>query len=240
MSKISGELILAIDTSFEGGSLSVLCDRREIDFWKGRGEISKAEDILQAIDQLLKKNNIKKKDLNKLVVSTGPGSFTSIRIGMATALGLAKYLDCLYSGVSILDAINFAVRADTENKYAIDVYFYKQNKTYWQYASDNVGINNSFLLDAAKKIIPPETHKTKIYADNFEGFLQNLPDDIKTLNILAQTENQVTLKNAVSEFQKNRVGELNINWLKVLNLAKYIGEAGSASGRQTNFEPLYI
>ena len=45
------------------------------------------------------------RDLGGLVVGTGPGSFTGIRIGLAAARGLALSLGLRVAGVSTLDAL---------------------------------------------------------------------------------------------------------------------------------------
>ena len=249
MPKISKELILAIETSFSGGSLSVLNDCKEIDFWRGSGEISKAEDILQAVDQILKKNNIKKEDLNRLAVSTGPGSFTSIRIGMATALGLSKYLNCVLAGVSILEAISYIVCSDAETDEAINIFVNKPNKIFWKYASDNIKPRNYFNEIAKDTMIPYQTDTKKIQnqtdtkkirTDSFIHFLQNKPEGAAVLNILTEIENSESLKKIVREFQESNVGEIHINWLSVANLAKYIGKAGSSNESQPSFAPIYL
>ena len=51
----------------------------------------KAQIVLPLIDQLLKKHSISLKDLTNIEVSTGPGSFTGLRVGVsiANALGYA-------------------------------------------------------------------------------------------------------------------------------------------------------
>ncbi|MDD4412429.1 MAG: tRNA (adenosine(37)-N6)-threonylcarbamoyltransferase complex dimerization subunit type 1 TsaB [Patescibacteria group bacterium] len=51
------------------------------------------EKLLPAINKLLKKNNFKLKDLEKIVVVNGAGSFSSLRIGIVTANALAYVLD---------------------------------------------------------------------------------------------------------------------------------------------------
>ena len=63
-----------------------------------------AKAVLAAADELVRDAGLEPRDLDALVVGTGPGSFTSIRIGLATARGLALALDLPVAGVSTLDA----------------------------------------------------------------------------------------------------------------------------------------
>jgi len=61
-----------------------------------------ARSVLAAADELMREAGISPAELEGLVVGTGPGSFTSIRIGLATARGLALGLDIPVAGVSTL------------------------------------------------------------------------------------------------------------------------------------------
>ena len=54
---------------------------------------NQAEILLPQIIQLLKDNNKQLPDIKKIVVQNGAGSFTSLRIGIATANALAYALD---------------------------------------------------------------------------------------------------------------------------------------------------
>ncbi len=57
-----------------------------------KGNFKVSEKLLKAIDSLLNQNKIKTRQLKGLIVITGPGPFTSIRIGVAVANTLAYAL----------------------------------------------------------------------------------------------------------------------------------------------------
>lgn len=54
--------------------------------------------LLGLIDKVLKKGKIKKEDLDEIKVSTGPGSFTGIRVGVSVANALAYSLKIPVNG----------------------------------------------------------------------------------------------------------------------------------------------
>ena len=60
--------------------------------------------VLRAADALMRAAGLEPRDLDGVVVGTGPGSFTGIRIGLATARGLALGLGVPVAGVSTLRA----------------------------------------------------------------------------------------------------------------------------------------
>lgn len=66
---------------------------------------SRAVTLLEDLDALLRQGGASARDVDVLAVGTGPGSFTGIRIGLATARGLALALDVRGAGVSTLDAL---------------------------------------------------------------------------------------------------------------------------------------
>jgi tRNA threonylcarbamoyladenosine biosynthesis protein TsaB len=98
-------IILAVETALHPGSVSILRDFEEIDFWVGSAEISRSEDLLPIISDLLKKNRIHQKQIDLIGVSIGPGSFTGVRVGLATAKGLALGIGCECIGVSTLEIL---------------------------------------------------------------------------------------------------------------------------------------
>lgn len=61
--------------------------------------------LLEDVDALMQEAEVEPAGIDALVVGTGPGSFTSTRVGLAVARGLALALDLPVAGVSTLDAL---------------------------------------------------------------------------------------------------------------------------------------
>jgi tRNA threonylcarbamoyladenosine biosynthesis protein TsaB len=93
-------LILAFDTATDVAT-SALVDDGEV-----LGErVSRAVTLLEDVDALVRQAGSRTGDLDALAVGVGPGSFTGVRIGLATARGLALALDIPVAGVSTLAAL---------------------------------------------------------------------------------------------------------------------------------------
>jgi tRNA threonylcarbamoyladenosine biosynthesis protein TsaB len=89
--------ILAFDTATSVTSCALVRDGTLV------GErTTNARSLLAATDELLEHAGLNSSDLDALVVGTGPGSFTSIRMGLATARGLGFALGLPVAGVSTL------------------------------------------------------------------------------------------------------------------------------------------
>jgi tRNA threonylcarbamoyladenosine biosynthesis protein TsaB len=65
-----------------------------------------ARSVLVAADELLRDAGLEHRDLDALVVGTGPGSFTAIRIGLATARGIGLALGIPAAGVTTFHAFD--------------------------------------------------------------------------------------------------------------------------------------
>lgn len=99
-------LVLGIESAIGGGSLA-LADGTSIHRSKdAEMSISRAEGLIPNIEELLGQANISTNELDRIVVSRGPGSFTGIRIGISTAIGLARALKIKCIGLSMFDAIS--------------------------------------------------------------------------------------------------------------------------------------
>jgi tRNA threonylcarbamoyladenosine biosynthesis protein TsaB len=93
-------LILAFDTATDVATSALVSDGEVL------GErVSRAVTLLEDVDALVRQAGARTGDIEAIAVGIGPGSFTGVRVGLATARGLALALDVPVAGVSTLDAL---------------------------------------------------------------------------------------------------------------------------------------
>jgi tRNA threonylcarbamoyladenosine biosynthesis protein TsaB len=93
-------LIVAFDTATDVATSALVWDGEVL------GELaSRPVSVLEDIDALLRRGGVRDSQLEGIVVGIGPGSFTGLRMGLATARALAFSLELPMAGVSTLDAL---------------------------------------------------------------------------------------------------------------------------------------
>lgn len=111
-------LLLAIDTSGMKGGIALL-ENEQLLAEKTLALDGRASKVLlPTIDQIFEETECQRQDLKAVAVTLGPGSFTGIRIGLATAQGIAQALDLPVYGVPSLLALAYPVR-DEADKIAV-------------------------------------------------------------------------------------------------------------------------
>src|SRR5579884_3947610 len=104
-------LLIAIDTSGRSGSV-VLCrgdanSFTTLQLLRLEGGTYSAR-LMPAIAELLANHQLSKEQIDTLVVVSGPGSFTGLRVGLATTKGLSEVLQKPLVPVSMLEAVAVA------------------------------------------------------------------------------------------------------------------------------------
>ena len=102
--------ILHIETSTRVCSVALSQDDRVLDFEETNDEMNHAAVLAPMIYNLLTKNNLASKDLNAVSVSSGPGSYTGLRVGSSTAKALAYSLEIPMISVPTLEALALAAK----------------------------------------------------------------------------------------------------------------------------------
>src|SRR3569623_677531 len=98
-------LIISIDTSTKVCSVALHAEAQLIATQTLHVEKSHTESLLMAIEHLITISPYTKEDLSAVAVSSGPGSYTGLRIGTSTAKGLCYALGIPLIAVNTLEAM---------------------------------------------------------------------------------------------------------------------------------------
>ncbi|MDE0893035.1 MAG: tRNA (adenosine(37)-N6)-threonylcarbamoyltransferase complex dimerization subunit type 1 TsaB, partial [Planctomycetota bacterium] len=82
-------LLVALESSTRSPSIAVYLDG-ELHFEALDGDRPHASDLLPRLDAILGSLKISPRDITHVAVGTGPGSYTGLRVGIATAQGIAR------------------------------------------------------------------------------------------------------------------------------------------------------
>lgn len=104
--------ILSIETSSKTCGVAILDDKTLIKKIELNNGLTHSETLMPLIRQILEETNLTLAKINLLVCDIGPGSFTGIRIGIATVKAFADSLNIPSVGVSSLEALAYNVKTD--------------------------------------------------------------------------------------------------------------------------------
>lgn len=108
-------LILNIDTALDTASVCLAKDEEIMALAINENQKNQAGWLHLVIDEMLKKNSLKPNQLDAVAVSIGPGSYTGLRVGLATAKGLCYALHIPLIAVSTLKMIAFAAAEEASS-----------------------------------------------------------------------------------------------------------------------------
>lgn len=102
-------ILLTLQTAVPAGSLAVTAGRRLLAEINLDGAGTPTEWLLPTIEDLLRKAGLDMARVDAVAAVRGPGSFTGLRVGLATAKGLAMAAGCPLLGVSSLKCLAMQV-----------------------------------------------------------------------------------------------------------------------------------
>lgn len=97
--------ILALDTSNRVNSVAIIDEERIIAEYLLDAKEGYSQKLLYLVNQILKDSELTIKKIDGFAVAVGPGSFTALRVGIATAKGLAIGAKKPLWGIPTLDAL---------------------------------------------------------------------------------------------------------------------------------------
>lgn len=119
---------LAFDTSNQALAVAIGEDQKIIANFLSTAKKTHSQTLMPAIDSLMKSAQLEPKELDRIVVSKGPGSYTGLRIGVTTAKTLAWTLGIELVGISSLAAI--AGNVNTTDQWIIPLMNARRNNVY--------------------------------------------------------------------------------------------------------------
>ncbi|MER2063327.1 MAG: tRNA (adenosine(37)-N6)-threonylcarbamoyltransferase complex dimerization subunit type 1 TsaB [Alkalibacterium sp.] len=160
--------ILAIDTSNQLMSVALIEDSRLIIEGTVNVKRNHSIQLMPAIEEIMKEAEWKPKDLTRIIVAKGPGSYTGVRIGVTVAKTLAFSLDIDLVGVSSLEVL--AGNGDqVEGAYCVPLFDARRGNIY------------TGLYQYQKGVLVQVEKDTHISAEQWAKYVKQLDGPIQLL-----------------------------------------------------------
>lgn len=214
--------ILGIETTGPIGSVAITDSNKNIIVRKSEQEMNHLKDLMPMAAELTQEIGISPSELDCIAVSKGPGSFTGIRIGVASARALAQALNLKTIGIGSLDVFRLRVKDDPEGKtYVAPIFNARRGQVYGAVfgSRSDVAIPGPYMLtdifDAIKVLAAGS--KVVFYGDGIDAY-ENLIDEFAAANPQLEIEKatkgcryqsaEMVVECAIEKWEKGELTEL--------------------------------
>ena len=188
--------ILGMDTSSPSGSIALLDDNDIVSESVVEGSSAYSDKLLFEIDAILNSSGTKLNDIDGFVITTGPGSFTGLRVGISLLKGFILATEKPFASVNTLEAYAETVQPgpyvicpvlDARKKEVYTALFNSENDQCVRSTPDQA-ISAADLCDQIKQPTAFVGNGLDVYKDVFtsclkEKFVHNVPT--KNLTVAA-------------------------------------------------------
>ena len=226
--------ILSIDTSSANCSISI-CEATDDSFntiisKNNSEEKTHSQKLMPLIAEMFEESGLDLNNIDLLVSCLGPGSFTGIRIGVATVKAFADSKNIPTTGVTSLESLCYNVE---NSGYIIPIINAKNNNAY----------SNLFFKDGNKISLILENHSDSINTilETFHDFLIN--QDNKNFEITFVGDGIIVFKDLINEFFHNFTIKFSQNNIQnSISLAKcgYYKYIKGIYGDSNFISPVYL
>lgn len=148
-------LVLGIETSTPSPSVTIGSEQGIVGSALVSRGASHGEFLLPAVEFLMNQANIHYRNLSAVAVGLGPGLFTGMRIGMATAKTVAQALSVPIVGIASLDLLAFDVRYS--NRLICPVIDAKRNEVFFAFYRQVPGgitrVSPGYMVGSAQRLL---------------------------------------------------------------------------------------
>ena len=174
--------ILALDTSGTNLSVCVLEDEKVIAEFNLCAGMTHSETLLPAIDEMLSKSKIEIDSIDVLACGIGPGSFTGLRIGIATVKGFALSLEKKVIGIPTL--LGLAYNVPYFDGIICSLIDAKNNNIYagmYEYKNDELVQHGEYFTESIGnliKVLKAENQKVMFVGDGVFDYQEKLENEL--------------------------------------------------------------
>ena len=155
---------LIIDTTYESCSASIVDSDMHCHYSFNDSNKLQSETITEVVFDTLDKAEVSLKDINNIIVTNGPGNFTSIRVGVSFALGFAKGISLPLYSLSSLELLSIFTNKEIPNdKKFISIMPSRAEELFVQ-AFDNNGDKITSILKITKNDLEKKFPSEKYFA----------------------------------------------------------------------------
>ena len=133
-------IVLAIDTSTDAVSVAVNNSKQLLAGAHVTSDRRHAELLAPMIENVCAQADIAMREIDVVAVDIGPGLFTGMRVGIASAKSIAQVLDVPIIGVSSLDILARSV--STTDRVVLSTIDARRGELYWSMYRNDVGPSN--------------------------------------------------------------------------------------------------
>ena len=204
--------ILSVDTSSSVCAVALLEDEELINQKILDNGKTHSENFMSLLDETLKETNISLDDIDLIVCCVGPGSFTGIRIGIASIKAIAEIKHIKIVSVTSLESLSYNVESvdkediismiDARNNQVYAGIFYKKKKKKCEYLADDINVILDKILNLCSEKIIFVGDGAMLHKDLILEKLRG--KDIKFIDDTLNKQNAVSLgKCGYRKFLKN-------------------------------------
>ena len=224
--------ILSIETSNKICSVAILEDKNLIKKIELNNGLTHSETLMPLIKQILEETKLSLSNIDLLVCDIGPGSFTGIRIGIATVKAFTDSLNIPSVGISSLEGLTYNIKNEGLICSLIDC---KNNNCYYSLYELK---NNTYTLLEEPKADSVENCLNYLNYNYSNSVITFIGDVSLYKELIEKTSKNFILLDSTNT-QINNIN-INLNNIDVYNLGIAGFNKFNKNGKDENLLPLYL
>ena len=162
--------ILGIESSSKSASVAIIEDQCLLGEYTINHTLKHSKTLMPMIKELMGRLELKPQDIGLIAISEGPGSFTGLRIGSATAKGLAQGLNIPIASIPTMEVLASSIQIPNA---CIHVLMYARARELYYQVFESTFNNQRFSFKAVSELETYEIEELvkKLNVQSGEGYI---------------------------------------------------------------------